>query len=448
MDVTTSFDEPVFDADARAEIARVRDSGALGRSGRLLELFDFLVARSEAGAPPKEVEIAVSVFGKSATDDLRDDPIARVYVHRLRKRLDEYYASAAERGAARLDVPKGEYRIVHGALQDGSEAAQALVLPASFGPLARAAVRARDLFERRPGQVLIVAVAAVLALNAAVWALGAFVFSGARGDEIAQLRRHPVWAPIAGGDRPLVIAVGDYYMFGEYTDGIFLERLIRDFSVNSREDLLARQQYDPEAFGNYADVNLRYLPTSSAAALARVAPIAPHAKPTRVVLASELTPEMIRDDDIVYVGLFSALGPLRDSVFAASRFAFGDSYDEIVDTETGRTYRSDAFLTSPYDAMYSDYALFSSLEGPSGNRILVLAGARDAGLAGVAETLSRVEAADGLSHLARDGGSYEALYRIRGRSQVSIESELVRAAPVESARIWSAETPPMQFPAE
>ena len=90
----------------------MRESGVLGQSGRLLELFDFLALRSADGRPPKEAEIALAVFGKSDADAMRDDPVARVYIHRLRKRLDEFYLRNGTPAGVRLDIPKGDYRIV------------------------------------------------------------------------------------------------------------------------------------------------------------------------------------------------------------------------------------------------------------------------------------------------------------------------------------------------
>ena len=77
-----------------AELARVRDSGTLGDSGRLRELFDYFAARG-AGAPPaSQADIADSVFGQAGTEG--DDATVRVYVHRLRKRLEEFYAARSE----------------------------------------------------------------------------------------------------------------------------------------------------------------------------------------------------------------------------------------------------------------------------------------------------------------------------------------------------------------
>ena len=111
MSVTPSEPITLHDRATAAEIARVRESGVLGQSGRLLELFDFLALRSADGRPPKEAEIALAVFGKSDAEAMRDDPVARVYIHRLRKRLDEFYLRNGTPAGVRLDIPKGDYRI-------------------------------------------------------------------------------------------------------------------------------------------------------------------------------------------------------------------------------------------------------------------------------------------------------------------------------------------------
>ena len=59
-----------------AEVARVRASGTLGESGRLLELFDYLAGRGPDTPSASQAEIAESVFGQTETGV--DDATARV----------------------------------------------------------------------------------------------------------------------------------------------------------------------------------------------------------------------------------------------------------------------------------------------------------------------------------------------------------------------------------
>jgi hypothetical protein len=93
----------------RQEAERVQASGALGES-RLRRLFDYLVENSLAGQSPKEVAIAIDVFGKTSDFDAAQDALVRVYIHKLRKALDEFYSSRGEPGA-RLHLPRGDYRL-------------------------------------------------------------------------------------------------------------------------------------------------------------------------------------------------------------------------------------------------------------------------------------------------------------------------------------------------
>ncbi|MDB5436376.1 MAG: hypothetical protein JWR47_2633, partial [Phenylobacterium sp.] len=79
--------------DPIAELAeRLRARQALGRSEGLNRLFDYLVESALAGTRPKEFEVAVAVFGRGASFDGSQDASVRVAVHRLRRKLDEFYS--------------------------------------------------------------------------------------------------------------------------------------------------------------------------------------------------------------------------------------------------------------------------------------------------------------------------------------------------------------------
>src|SRR5262245_38236715 len=118
MDVTERYrDDPraMTTADAKVEVlaARLRATNLLGRSEALKKLFDFLVQRSGDATAPKELEVAAAIFGAAADFDVSQDASVRVYIHRLRQKLDEYYAGPGKDEAERLSIPKGMgYRIL------------------------------------------------------------------------------------------------------------------------------------------------------------------------------------------------------------------------------------------------------------------------------------------------------------------------------------------------
>jgi len=102
---------PSDDAEAlRLEVSHVQASGVLGEA-RLRRLFDYLAEQSLAGQSPKEIAIAIDVFGKRPDFDVSQDALVRVYIHKLRKALDEYYSSTGNQRSAELHIPRGEYRL-------------------------------------------------------------------------------------------------------------------------------------------------------------------------------------------------------------------------------------------------------------------------------------------------------------------------------------------------
>ena len=430
MTVTPLEAPEMLDAAALAEIARVRESGVLGASGRLLELFEFLAQRSAQGRPPKEAEIALTVFGKAGPDSMRDDPVARVYIHRLRKRLDDFYLRHGMPNGMRLDIPKGDYRIACTG-GDGN----------GVGAEANAEHDAAPLIDvTRPRKFswgLAAACLAVLAIggNVAAWSM----FANRPAAQIRQLADSGMWAEIAKSKRPLLIVVGDYYMFGEYEDRTKLKRLIRDFAINSKEDLAISQWSNPKDFERYSDVSLQYLPASAAFALADLAPLIQEGRKVQVTLSSNMPLERMKTDDIIYVGLLSGLGPLRDPVFSTSRFALGKSYDQIIDVKAGRAYNSEAFLAAPSDDMYRDYGFFSTFEGPAGNRIVILSGSRDTAVMGVAEAVTQMDRLARVEKKTPKQGDFEALFEVKGQKHMNLEASVLVAYPLDGQAIWSGE---------
>ncbi len=430
MTVTPTEPSNALDPVTLAEIARVRESGVLGASGRLVELFDFLASRSADSRPPKEAEIALAVFGKADSEALRDDPVARVYIHRLRKRLDDFYLRRGMPSGVRLDIPKGDYRIVCVTPQEATLAVDDGVPDAANDD----AEPQKPSRKARWGLIAAVFGAVLIGGNVAAWAV-----LGNKPEQAAQLADAGIWTDIANSTRPLLIVVGDYYMFGEYEERVKLKRLVRDFAINSKEDLVHSQRDNPGGFDQYSDVAMQYLPASAAYALADLAPVLREGRKVQVMLASELTPDRLKSDDIIYVGLLSGMGKLRDPVFSQSRFQIGASYDQIIDRKTGKMYTSEAFLAAPSDQMYRDYGFFSTFEGPSGNRIAILSGSRDTAVMGVAEALTQIDRLEKVEKKTGGEKDFEALFEVKGQKHVNLEAQVLASNGINSPTIWGGE---------
>jgi hypothetical protein len=422
--------------------ARLKASGSLGRSDLMNRLFDFLLTQSLAGRSPKEFEVAQEVFGKDTEFDMAQDASVRVYIHRLRKKLDEVYAQARDE---RLTIPRGEYRLaVETPLAIDADIAPVDILEED-GPSFPSPKGWRGLLGRATIIALCLAFAVGILVGASAWMLRD------RSTGTNALAKTGLWSALVSSDRPTMVVVGDYYIFGEAPDGLQVTRLVREFSINSRDDLDQYLMEYPAAMGRYVDMDLHYLPISTAPALREVLPFADAftagaglGRP-RVITMSRLTPEFLKRGNVIYVGFLSSLGLLRDPVFKASGFAVGSSYDELIDRKSGKHYVSDVDSVGSRSPR-RDYAYLASFPGPSGNRIIVISGTRDAAVMQAAEVAADKAQLEQIAKRAGDAPAFEALYEVWTLGTLNTGSNLLLARSLKVDGLWQSRSEPETFP--
>ncbi len=414
----------------REQADKIAASGALGRSRSYARLLDFLVECSLAGRTPKEVEIAIEVFGRGPDFDPSQDSMVRVYAHNLRQKLEHYYATDGKGEPRQLAVARGEYRLV---LND----------VASEAPPVAAATEEAAPGAPSPRRSWLAAAAAAALVAAGIgigWALRGGEAPAAPSGQ-ASLAASPVWQPLFDDSLPALIVVGDYYIFGELDERGDVARLVRNFGVNSSRELDELLMYEPDLQARYMDLDLTYLPRATAFALIdllRVLYVSD--KPVRVVAMSELNVADLKSNHVLYVGYISGLGKLEDFVFSSSSLAVGETYDELVSRETGHIYTSEGGIPATY-RNYRDYSLISTFPGPGGNQFLVVAGTRDAGLMQAAHALSdpgflrAIEQARP-EHATGGAPSFEMLYEVLGYARTNLDARLVHAAALDYGKIW------------
>jgi hypothetical protein len=419
------------DSKVEALAKGVRASGVLGRSEPLRRLFDFLVARSADPLPPKEGEVAAEIMGAGPDFDASQNASVRVYVHRLRQKLDEYYDGPGAAEPERLALPKGGgYRLVAEARLPEPAA---ITLPVPGRPRRR---------------TWIAAGLGLIAVNLLVWAL---VWPRpAPADPLAEVRANPIWRQILNDARPVTLVVGDYYIFGEMLGDTGENRLVRDYGINSPDDLDNYLMQHPSLMGRYINLDLFYLPVSIAGALKSLIPVLSANQASvdrlRVVQASDLTADMIKHSDVIYIGYLSGLGLLRDAVFSGSRFSVGATYDELIDNVSGHHYESQEGGPSSSQSEHRDFGYFSTFAGPEGGRILVIAGTRDVAVVQTAEALATPAGLAALAKGAHDASAFEALYEVRGLKRINLGGRLLTVAPLKTDKIWNSAPSGLRFP--
>src|SRR5512139_2226843 len=385
----------------RATLAQLLSGEALSKSAANRKLLTYLVDRSlNGGEGPKEVEIAIDVFGRDASFNGAEDSVVRVAIRSLRQKLLEHYSSPGNQDPLVFDVPKGAYRVTVSP-RAPSAATDSVVTASAHG---------EDRL--RTGRWKW-GVAAILGLLAASLAGNWWLWSKRQpeGDgELQQVRHSAVWAPFADNRRPLMFVLGDLFMYTQTDPVTGRTQTVRDSRINSSEDLRAFLASNPALA---ADRGLRYstmIQRSTAVGMVQLLQMLDGpGRSIEVRLRDELQAGDLRAFDIVYVGPITRLGPLASGNHMGSRYRFDAANNQISDTKTGKVYAPEGEL----GAHHRDFALVSRFAGSAGNHIMVLtSGGRNAGLLEVIGTLTTPQGVKALQRAAGASGlpqSFEAL---------------------------------------
>lgn len=378
---------------------QILQTGIFAGSARLHSLFQYLLRCSLAGYAPKEFEVAIDGMGQSADFDVTQDSLVRVHIHKLRRKLAEAQA-VAETVAQQeplLVLPRGEYRFIllpptaTNPLSDSVPAAAASILPQQPGllrPLQSGfALAAYNQLVKAPLQQWFYRLALVLPWFVILYLLLMADVSNPKIPPQNLLDQQLL--PFKAQSAPVLLVLGDYYLFAEADAQGQVQRLVRQFDVNSPLQLLQSQQTEPELAAQQFDLGLSYLPTSVATALAAVS-AALDRQHIRydLVLASSLNPAQLQHQPVIYLGQLSGLGPLQQEWQQQAQFQPDGSFDELVDQHSGQRYRNATPLTPP-DTL-PEYGYLNSWHNDLRQPRLLLTGLRDGGLVALSQYLSQV----------------------------------------------------------
>lgn len=418
--------ESISPEELRALCDRIIKSGELGRSKTYAAILEYLAGCAISGTNPKEVAIAMDVLGREADFDVGKDSIVRVHVYHLRNKLSAYYARSGASEKWRIDIPKGQYMLV----ATPNEAPAEPALSVTGQPL-----------ERKSYTPWLAAAAVVLLLLNLVWGQrdnGAPAEAAPAANPFAE---SVLWQPLLDDTLPVLVIVGDYYIMGEIDANGNVRRMVREFDINSRQDL---QELQVRGGANeYFNLDLSYTPTSVAPALAQIMRVfGTDAARVNVKMISQLRTTDLVGNHIVYLGYLSGLQNLTDLMFAASGLSIGMTYDELVELDNNTSFRSSSGLSVGENA-YRDYGMLSTFPAPSGNQFVLLAGMRDEGLINLSEevaslaSLQRLEDAVAASgEVTADGTAFEALYEVLGYDNTNFDARLVYSRGLDTKIVW------------
>lgn len=412
-------------AGVNCALDKLLASEELAKSATSRRLLSYLASRSLAGNDgPKEAEIAIDVFARDARFNGAEDSVVRVSMRALRQKLAEYYAGSGRDDPVMLDVPKGSYRL--------TQADRPVPAPPAPEPTAAAKTPTDGLNALRASnrRWTLAALATSLLLTVSLLANMQTWRQQQRSanPELRAVRDSTLWSGVAHSDRPVMLVLGDLFMFSQTDPLTGRTQTVRDSAINSSEDLRALLAAQPALA---AERGLRYSTMlQRSAVLGMVSVLQIVGRPGRQVevrMRDELQAADIRKYDIIYIGPISRLGALGGGYQFQSRYRFDAPRSIVKDVINGQEYASEGSLGDHH----KEYALAARFPGPEGNTLMIItSGGRNAGLLEVTRMLTssaglrRVDQQLAKIPKGKTSG-FEALLTVNGFKQTDLSADVL-----------------------
>lgn len=399
---------------------QILKSKTFSESSTYQKLLRYLVESSIKGVSPKEKEIAIDVFGKDESFDPFEDTLVRVYIYKLRKKLDSYYKGEGKNDKIRLSIPKGHYHV-------------------EFFKYSSPFLKIKNRLQH-PAFLLLFPMLFIFFVTT--------LFFGYKyyANPVGKLKPYqPIWSDFLNNDSPTIIVLGDRFTFDEELGQLDNRgRRIRDETINSMEELeLYEKNYltENDTIGMPSHGNL---PLCSAWCLSELLPIFFESKSEFVIkLCSNIEWGDLSQNNMIYIGDFRSL-KIFQHFYEDLKIKYQSFPDKIYLTnDLGDTLTTYPKIDSPAGFLHGnyayreDYAIIAKAPSSNNKSILMFTGFS---FVSQVETINYFTNPEKLAQLKQAfikkykyiPKYYEILFKVKGYRRTSLETSILYLSEISS----------------
>ncbi|MCL3780501.1 hypothetical protein EMN47_08870 [Prolixibacteraceae bacterium JC049] len=371
--------------DIQAHLQEIIKSKGFSRSNTNTTLLRFLVEATLNEKELKEVTIGHELFGQKY-DPIKNDNKVRVYVHNLRKKLDEYYSKEGANSKIRFEIAKGQYKVAF-----------------------NSATETTDKKKKYYFRWLMLFIP--LAFCFSLWQL----MQGKKSEHI--------WNAHFNSKKESKLLIGDHFTVeGPIATGG--RGVFRDFDLNSSSDFSKHIKEHPELADQMIPNNYPYITKMGVYCSFDLSKwFHLHDTPLSVSIISDWDKNELSESNIIYVGQMKTMGLLKQ-VFLESYPTIESIRYGIVrkDPETNETVR---YQSSAGDNII-DYTLVASMKGKNNNQLTFFLSENDIGVMNLVDLFLE---ADSLQQFYEkhdiENRDFVALFKVSGWERTGFERELI-----------------------
>jgi hypothetical protein len=346
--------------EIRAIVNTLLQSKEFKESQIYSKLLSYLMQATLSKKIPKEITIAIDIFGKDSNFNSNKDSTVRHHILMLRNKLDSYYQNEGKDEIFRLVIPKGHYEIQIISAKNG----QPKTLDRLIASLRRWEV----------------AVILVLLLFNFFMIFHQTATNPLSSNPQAQYFVDPqdkVWGSFFKNGYPVSIVLGDDFWLDEYCPEYKRYRQVRDWKISTESDLLNFLIKYPKA--NLAKSEITGIPFGAPDNLMDILHVAYHFQnDVSLSMSSSLSLDKVRDHNIIYIGELKNLRTLN-KIFYKTPLRYQYSPDERLFIIDDKNNVVNTFLRveAPYEKQNKynvDYSLLIKMPGFSKENFMFIAG--------------------------------------------------------------------------
>ena len=396
--------------DLYSQLNKIKENSAIGRSLNLIKLLEYLLIKeaekisidSNNVQTPKEMEIAIDVFGKDVQFNSSEDSSVRVHISRLRKKLAQYYLSVGKDEAFYISIPVGEYRLVFISNTKVITNNKDEITHQNLSNTARVSAWGMNI------NVVLVVCSFTLLVHVAL-----LVLQLSKTDNKTEniISTNTIWQDFQHPNLKNIIVLGTKPSNDSNESGLRISTRASDYLISKNLTL----------------------------ALKNILSISNDFRYTQVVYASELSVKDIKQANIIYLGHYQYMGIL-ESYFNASKFDY-EADNSVLKNKESRIEYLPPLSTQE---QYIDYGLFAKIDGPRNNKIYIISGYTDSSLLWLSWFLTSanyptdINIGNSVADLdINNGENYELLFKIPSMNGEDVGHEVISGSAIISKAIWN-----------
>lgn len=360
----------------------ILESKTFSRSNVNVTLLKYLVNATLEKKNLKESSIGQELFGKDY-DPIKNDNKVRVYVHNLRKKLDDYYTQENSKSTYRFVIEKGQYEVSF--LLNTNKKRNRLTY---LG----------------------------LAFTAVIVMLLQFILSKDKNEAT-------FWKNFSSNQNDNTVLVGDHFTIaGSLQTGG--RGIIRDYAINSENELSELLSARPDLGKNLKANRFTYITKMGTYSINRLSQFFTQQKiDYNLMLNSEWDKSRFGNENILFVGQYKTMGFLQN-IFNEKHPNF--RYQNMNITYINPIDNSTETYVPKADSVVVDYTFVSKTKVRKDTELLMFLSDHDIGAIQAIEYFTNSDSLDSFYSRHNIDDEFTALFKVSGWDRVGFKMELVR----------------------